>query len=211
MLGMVYTSMELVGNLNPDSIKEYIKSFGIFAPIIYIVMFTVVPLTLFPDAMIAITGGMIFGMYYGTIFTIIGAVTGATLSFFIARYLGREIVEKLIKGKASYFENGIEKNGFLLILILRLIPLVPFDIISYGSGLSKIKYKDFILATAIGVIPGVLVYINLGDKALDIRSPQFFIAVGFLIALFLFSYFMKKKVNLNKFQKNLIEKSDINI
>ncbi|RHW56201.1 TVP38/TMEM64 family protein, partial [Clostridium botulinum] len=203
---------------------------------IYIILFTLVPLTLFPDSILAIAGGMAFGMVEGSVYTIIGAfgmvegsvytiigaVCGASLSFYIARFLGRTVVEKLIRGKGKWFENGVEKNGFLvvfilrliplvpfdIVFILRLIPLVPFDIISYGAGLSKIKFKDFILATTVGIIPGILVFINLGDKALNIKSKQFVISIVLLVLLCLVSFIMKKKLSFNKLQKDIIKKGD---
>lgn len=188
------------------STKTYINSFGMLAPVVYIIMFTLVPLTLFPDSILAISGGMVFGVFYGTIYTIIGAVCGATLSFYIARFLGKEIVDKLIDGRARWFEDGTEKRGFLIILILRLIPLVPFDIISYGAGLSKIKFKDFFAASIIGIIPGVIVFTNLGDKSLEYTSPGFIVAVGMLILLLISSYIAKKRISFNKLQHNIIEK-----
>ena len=186
-----------------DSIRDYILSFGMLAPIIYILMFTFVPLTLFPDSVLAIAGGVVFGLVWGTIYTMIGAVCGGTLAFYISRYFGRGIVEKLIRHKANWFEEGVEKRGFLLILILRLIPLVPYDIISYGAGLSKIKYKDFITGTSLGIIPGVLVFSNLGDKAANFHSWDFACAVLALIGLFAVSYFAKKKLDLKALQEKM--------
>ncbi|WP_434293569.1 TVP38/TMEM64 family protein [Clostridium botulinum] len=198
----------LAKNVSAVSIKEYINSYGAIAPIIYIILFTLVPLTLFPDSILAIAGGMAFGMLEGSVYTIIGAVCGASLSFYIARFLGRTVVEKLIRGKGKWFEDGVEKNGFLVVFILRLIPLVPFDIISYGAGLSKIKFKDFVSATIVGIIPGILVFINLGDKALNIKFKQFVISVVLLVLLCLASFIMKKKLSFNKLQKNIIKKGD---
>ncbi|KIN83201.1 TVP38/TMEM64 family protein [Clostridium botulinum] len=198
----------LAKDINAVSIKEYINSYGAIAPIIYIILFTLVPLTLFPDSILAIAGGMAFGMVEGSIYTIIGAICGASLSFYIARLLGRTVVEKLIRGKGKWFEDGVEKNGFLVVFILRLIPLVPFDIISYGAGLSKIKFKDFILATMVGIIPGILVFINLGDKVLNIKSKQFVISVVLLVLLCLVSFIMKKRLSFNKLQKDIIKKGD---
>lgn len=198
-------SSGMLKNCNPYNMKNYISSFGILAPIIYIAIFTIVPLTFFPDAVLAVAGGMIFGLGLGTFYTIIGAVCGATLSFFISRTFGRGLVEKLIKGKAEWFEDGIEKRGFLFIFILRLIPLVPFDVISYGAGLSKIKYTDFLFATFIGIVPGVLVYTNLGDKSGKLFSGQFLGATLILIFLIIFSYFIKKKISIKGVQNKVIK------
>lgn len=206
---IILAKIGLFNKYDPSKLKVYINSFGKLGPIIYVVMFTLIPLTLFPDSILAVSGGMAFGTLYGTLYTIIGAIFGATLSFYIARLLGRCIVEKIIGKKAKYFEDGVENRGFILILILRLIPLVPFDVISYGAGLSRIKFKDFFLATLIGIIPGVVVFNNFGDKCFKINSSQFLIAVILLLMLFAISYFMKKKLSLIFLKKNVFKKSKI--
>jgi uncharacterized membrane protein YdjX (TVP38/TMEM64 family) len=188
-----------------EGIKNYVLSFGVFAPIAYIVMFTLVPLTLFPDSLLALAGGMVFGLFWGALYTLIGAICGGTLAFYISRSFGRSLVEKLAKHKAQWFEDGVEKKGFLLILTLRLIPLIPFDIISYGAGLSKIKYRDFMAGTFLGIIPGVLIYVNLGDKALNVLSIEFMCAAAMLILLFIASFFARKHFSLANIQRNIMK------
>lgn len=189
----------LFDNLTAEGLKEYIRSSGIFGPLVYMAMFSVIP----AGSIIAIAGGMAFGVYYGTLYTIIGAVVGATVAFYISRLLGRGAVDRFLKGKFSSFEEGMENRGFLLILVLRLIPIIPFNVISFGAGLSKIRYLDYMLATMIGIIPGVIAYTNLGDKALDVSSPKFFIAVGILAAMMGISLLLKKRISLEKLQKKI--------
>ncbi len=200
-------SSNMFKSFSVEGIKNYIISFGVFAPIMYILMFTCAAVTLFPDGVIAVAGGLSFGVYEGAIYTIIGACGGATLAFCICRFFGRNVVEKLIKHKAELFEDGVEKRGFVIILLLRLIPMIPFDLISYGAGLSKIKYRDFILATIVGVIPGVLVYTNIGDKIIDIWSIEFLFALLILAALCIFSYLLKNKLSKSKIMKNVLEEN----
>ncbi|HCQ90330.1 MAG TPA: TVP38/TMEM64 family protein, partial [Clostridium sp.] len=101
--------------------------------------------------------------------------------------------EKFMKEKFNFNFLKENRNEFLTILILRLIPLIPFDVISYGAGFSKIKYKNFISATILGIIPGVVVFTNLGDKSLNFKSIEFLCAIGLLIALLLISLLLKKK------------------
>ncbi len=134
-------------NLGVEDIKNYVQSFGKIGPLVYIVMFALVPLTFFPDSILAIAGGLIFGLLKGYIYTAIGA----------------------------------------------LIPLFPFDVISYGAGLTSVKYKDFILATFFGTIPGILVFTNLGAEAVNIGSTSFYISIALLILLFIVSIFLKNK------------------
>ena len=174
-------------------IKSYIDSFGNFAPIVYIIMFSLVPLTLFPDSVLAIAGGLAFGLYKGYIYTAIGALIGGTISFYISRKLGRNIVKKLTKDKLDNIETMVNTKGFSIILLLRLIPLFPFDVISYGAGLTSVKYKDFIMATFLGTIPGILVFNNIGAQALNIGSNNFYISIALLILLIFISMILKKK------------------
>jgi len=195
----IFRQTGLFDNLTAEGLKEYIRSSGIFGPLVYMAMFSVIP----AGSIIAIAGGMAFGVYYGTLYTIIGAVAGATVAFYIARLLGRGAVDRFLKGKLNSFEEGMEKRGFLLIFVLRLIPIIPFNVISFGAGLSKIRYIDYMLATMIGIIPGVIAYTNLGDKALDIKSPEFIIAVGILAAMMGVSLLLKKMVSLEELQKKI--------
>lgn len=196
ILGLLYFNKHYkFDNYTPSNIKESILSYGAFAPIIYIILFALVPLTLFPDAVLAIAGGMIFGVKYGFLLTLIGAGCGAGISFCISRFFGRSLVKKLSKDKLQSIEKYLEKDGFFVVILLRLVPLIPFDIISYGAGLSSIKFSHFTLATLIGIIPGVYVYTNLGDKALNIYSFDFILSIAILVALVIISYFLKKKLD----------------
>lgn len=180
---------------SPTQIKEYINSFGLLAPLVYLIILTILPLVLFPDSVIVIAGGMLFGLVNGSILTVIGSFLGATLSFYISRIFGRRVIEKFIKKDMVNLDEYSKKKGFVIILLLRLIPIFPFKIVSYSAGLSNIKFKDFTLATVIGSMPGIIVYTNLGDKTNEIGSSSFYISVALLILLFAVSIVLKRKIN----------------
>lgn len=182
-------------NMSPGQLKNYIESFGMLGPLVYIILFTIVPLTLFPDSILAISGGMCFGLVFGSIYTMIGAACGGTFSFFLSRWIGSQFIKN--KTESNTLKKVINEKGFLIVLLLRLIPLFPFDVISYGAGLSNIKYKDFILATLIGIIPGVLVFNNIGTQVSNIGSKNFYISIALLIILVLVGNFFKKKLQVN--------------
>lgn len=176
-----------------DDIKTYVDSLGKLGPIAYIIMFALVPLTLFPDSILAISGGLAFGLFRGYIYTTIGALIGGSISFYISRNLGRNVVKKLTKEKLDNIESMINDKGFYIVFLLRLIPLFPFDLISYGSGLTSIKFKDFILATFLGTIPGIIVFTNIGAKSVNIGSSSFYASIGALIFLITISIILKNK------------------
>lgn len=180
-------------NLGIKDIQNYIEGFGAFAPLVYIIIFALVPLTLFPDSVIAIAGGLVFGFFKGYIYTTIGALIGGTISFYISRFLGRDVVKKLTKDKLDSVEKMINEKGFTIVFLLRLIPLFPFDVISYGAGFTSMKYKDFATATVLGTIPGILVFTNIGAKSVNIGSSSFYISIAALILLLFVSMLLKKK------------------
>lgn len=170
-------------NTSPEAIRDMVISWGPWGGAGYLVMFTVVPLTLFPDAILAVASGMAFGMAKGFILTWLGALLGGSLAFVLARWIGKEAMEKLLK-KLGHKERPVPvMKGFGCVLLLRLIPLVPFDVVSYGAGLSSVSYRNFISATAIGIIPGVFVYVNVGDKLLCANPTYMYAAMAMLVAL----------------------------
>lgn len=177
----------------PDEIKNYIDSFGILSPIAYVVILTLLPLLFFPDSVLVIAGGMVFGLFKGVVLTSIGSFLGASVSFYISRILGQKIVSKFLKDKSVNFEKYSKQSGFFIILMLRLIPLFPFKVVSYSAGLSNISFKDFTIATVIGSIPGIVVYTNLGDKSRNVGSSGFYMSIVLVVILFLLSLVLKKK------------------
>lgn len=198
MIAYFLNSRGIFENATVENVKSYVLSYGKLAPLVYTIMFTLSALTLFPDSVLAISGGMIFGFFYGTLYTIIGAIFAATLAFFVSRFVGQSILEKFLKHNKIKVINAVEKRGFISVLVLRLIPLVPFDVISYGAGLTKIPYVDYIGATALGIIPGVMVYINIGNQVGNSNLVQLLKAVLVLFVLIGCSYIIKQKGILNK-------------
>lgn len=193
LLAITFFIVPKFDSLTPTAIQSFLLNFGILAPIVYIFLFTVVPLTLFPDAVLAIASGLVFGTVYGFTYTMIGALCGGTLAFYIARFFCKKTLttkmEKHIKVK-----DVIEHNGFSMILLLRLIPLIPFDIISYSSGATGVNYKDFILATALGIVPGVFLLVNIGAGMNELNSPRLYLSATAFVLLLVVAKHLKKKL-----------------
>ncbi|RSK27570.1 TVP38/TMEM64 family protein [Bacillus sp. HMF5848] len=165
IIGLIWFNNSYL-NVKPDMIREWILSFGVFAPVIFILIYSIRPLILFPASILSLAAGLAFGAFWGTIYTIVGATAGAILAFFLARVLGSKFVKGRWKGKGKAIETQLEKNGFLYVLLLRFIPLFNFDMISYISGLSKVRFTHFLVATVIGMIPATFAYNFLGSSLL---------------------------------------------
>jgi uncharacterized membrane protein YdjX (TVP38/TMEM64 family) len=178
--------------VKPEEIRATIQSAGPVAPVIYLLIYSIAPVFFVPGWIITVAGGLAFGALWGTILTVIGATIGATLAFFVARYLGRDFVAHLLKGKLKTLDEQAAANGFQVIFFLRLIPLVPFNALDYIAGLSKIGVRDYILGTFLGIIPGTFAYVYLGSSLTNIYSWQFAGAVGLLILLALIPLLYKR-------------------
>lgn len=184
-----------------QALSDWVRDQGLTGMVLYVLAYTIRPLVFFPASLLTVFGGYTYGPWLGTLLDVIGAGTGGLLSFWIARLLGRRGVEKLIgKGKLNVLDERIATNGFLVVLVVRLIPLFPFDAISYASGLSKIRFKQFAIANYIGIIPGAFVYNNIGSSLRDPFSWQFFLAIG-LYVLFLAVGLVAQQILKNKQKK----------
>lgn len=172
-----------VFQVDANSIRDWILSFGIWAPLMYIVIYTVRPLIFFPASVLSLAGGLAFGAWMGTIYTIIGATLGAMLSFYVASRLGKSLVKKQWSGNAAKIQSQMEHNGFLYVLMFRLIPVINFDLISYLAAIAKVRFSSFALATVIGIIPGTFAYNFLGSSFVSGNPKVIALAVAVFIVL----------------------------
>ncbi len=187
-------------------IRDYVDSYGVFAPIAYILLFSVLPIAFFPVPILALAGGLSFGLIDGTIYTIIGAMINSTIMFLLARFVARDTVSSYLRKKLpprwkDKLELSSGKEGFYLLLVLRLIPLIPYNMINYVFGLTSMSFVSYSLATLLGIIPGTLVFLNIGDKAIDYKSPEFLISIFLLVALILVSGYFAKRINLESIKE----------
>ncbi len=169
-----------------ESIMQTVTSFGPFAPVIYILLHIIRPLTLFSATVFSISAGVLFGPFWGTVYTVIGATLGATVAFLISRKFGRTTTEKFLKSRLKGIDDFSEKHGLMTTLVLRLVPGPPFDVLNYGLGLSKISLRDYVIGTFFGIIPGAFAYVYFGASLNVLELSQILSALlilGLLIGL----------------------------
>lgn len=156
---------------NRDSLLAFADAnFGAAAGIFILTYVVVAGLSLPGAVILTLAGGFLFGGILATLFINIGATTGATLAFLTARYLLRDTVEQKFRKWMGPFQEGFSKNAFSYLLTLRLIPLFPFFVVNLVSGLTRVNVGTYMLATAIGIIPGSFVYAYAGRQLGTINS-----------------------------------------
>lgn len=182
--------------LNLDAIKEYILSFGILAPIIsFLLMLLQSVAAPLPAFLITFANAALFGWVYGAILSWTSAMAGAALCFYIAKFLGRDVVEKLASKYAlDSVDEFFKKYGKHTILIARLLPFMSFDLVSYGAGLTSMKFMSFFIATGIGQLPATIVYSYVGDM-LTGSAKIMMMGILTLFALSILIFMIKKIYN----------------
>ncbi|HTT74367.1 MAG TPA: TVP38/TMEM64 family protein [Candidatus Binataceae bacterium] len=179
----------LLAHLNwfedPRLIKSEVLECGVWGPIVYILLFAVGPSFLVPGAVMTIAGGLAFGTLWGSVWSMIGAYLGCFVAFGAGRFLGRSFVERVIGERLRVLGEKIARNGFYVILYLRLVPVIPYNALNLLAGASPIGFRDYFWASLIGMIPGTILFAFLGDALWHPSSPRFFLAIGLILVCFL--------------------------
>ncbi|MBI3990882.1 MAG: TVP38/TMEM64 family protein [Candidatus Omnitrophica bacterium] len=179
--------------ITEEEFKNRVNSFGVWGPILYIIVYVLRPLILFPAGILSASAGLIWGPAKGFLYLQIGANISSTVEFLIARYFGREIVKKYLKGKMTGIDEKIEKHGFLTVLLIRIIPNVAWDIQNLGLGLTKVRFRDYFFATLIGIMPGSFAFVYFGSSLIRVLfNPKNFWMLIVAVLIFAGVYFLQK-------------------
>jgi uncharacterized membrane protein YdjX (TVP38/TMEM64 family) len=194
LLGVVFNRQlsGIITILSDGSLEEVvamIKGWGMLAPAISMSLM-VLQAFIAPIPSFLITGanGIIFGFYWGVAVSWAGAMLGAAGTFYLARLLGADFVRKFERssGLVKKVDEISQKHGAKVIFIGRLLPFVSFDFLSYAAGLSTLKPIPFLLATALGMIPGTIAYVFLGNQILALsRYSGTITIIAIVVVLFL--------------------------
>lgn len=183
----------LFGLHDLDSIKGYILSFGVWAPVVsFMLMIFQSIIAPLPAFLITFSNATLFGWVYGALLSWSSAMVGAALCFVLARYLGREFVEKMTsKFALENIDSYFKEHGKNTILIARLLPFISFDIVSYAAGLTSMSFRSFIIATGIGQLPATLIYSYAGEM-LTGSAKTFVMGLLILFAMSALAVLLKK-------------------
>jgi uncharacterized membrane protein YdjX (TVP38/TMEM64 family) len=166
-----YISLDTPLKEYPALIISFLERFGMWGPILYILIYTIRPLTFFPATVLTTASGAIFGPWYGILYTIIGENLSANLTFLVGRYFGKDLMGKVTSKSKIIFlaECKFRENGFMGVLFMRLL-YFPFDIVGYFSGACNLRQRDFALGTFIGILPGLITFVLLGGSFTDPKN-----------------------------------------
>lgn len=169
-------------DLSLGGLRDAIEEFGAAGPIVYVGLYALVTVLLLPGTPFTVLSGVAFGPIVGSVVALGGATLGATLSFLVGRGIGRTAVEQLSGRRTRAIDAFLAERGFVSMLVVRLVPLFPFNVLNLVSGVTALRFRDYVLATAIGIVPGTVLLAAAGGSIDDPTSPVFVGAVvGFVL------------------------------
>lgn len=174
---------DLRDRFSPSEVQRALDEAGLWAPVALLVVFAIRPLTLFPLTPLWIASGAFFGWIEGGIWASLGTLLGGSINFALARYLGRDFVERQLGERVGRWARMGPDEGFRSVLLLKLNPLVPDGVINSLAGVSRMSYASFALASFLGVTPLIFLYGYIGTTMWEYPSPPFWIGVGILTVL----------------------------
>ena len=179
--------MKIHNTVKGEDMQNFIEQFGDYAPIIFLLLASILPILLFPPGIFSVIGGLLFGFKLGAVLTIIAAIIYTNIMFLISRYFARNKIENFLEKRLTLKQFnrifGLKDNKLATFLIIcRLIPILPNSIVSYSYGLTRISFKHYFIANLIGLIPGRLIWLNFGSKLNNIWSLEFLMAAILIIA-----------------------------
>jgi uncharacterized membrane protein YdjX (TVP38/TMEM64 family) len=150
----------------------WISGLGSLGLLIFIGLYILACVLLLPGSILTLGAGVIFGVVQGSIAVSIGATLGATCAFLVGRYLARNWVAKRIAGNDKFkaVDEAVGKEGWKIVLLTRLSPVFPFNLLNYAYGLTRVSLRHYFFASWLGMIPGTVMYVYLGSLAGDLAS-----------------------------------------
>src|ERR687883_71015 len=125
-----------------------------------------------PGSLMTLAAGSLFGVVVGTAVVSLASVTGASLAFWLGRTLARDLVEKRLAGNPRFraLDQAVAAGGFKIVLLTRLSPLFPFTLLNYAFGLTRVRFRDYVLASWVGMLPGTVMYVYLGSTVKELAD-----------------------------------------
>lgn len=202
--------VKVLSSADPEPVKEYIRSFGVLAIVISFALMVFQSLAApLPAFLITFANAAIFGWVGGAVLSWTSSMVGAAACFGIAKLYGRSAVSKLTGKRAlATVDEFFNKYGSKSIVIARLLPFMPFDIVSYAAGLTSMKFWPFFIATGIGQLPATIVYSYAG-KMLGGGAKTFVYGLLIVFALFGLTSILRSLYKQRKAKTKIAQNAEI--
>jgi len=164
-------------------VRDAVHGTGVLAPLAFVALSSLLTVAMFPGPLLAGASGLLFGTALGTPLSIVAATTGASLAFCVSRRLGAAPVDALSGRRVRVVQDFVAQRGFLSVLYARILPGIPYNVVNYAAGLTRVRLLTFAAATALGCAPRAFAYTALGGSLSDLGSPAAIAAYAVLVAM----------------------------
>lgn len=187
VVGLVLLGRRASGSL--AEVLEAVEGLGHWAAVAFVGLYAAATVAWIPGSLLTLAAGAIFGLVQGTLYTLVGATLGAALAFLVARYLARSTLEARLGGhpRLQAIDEALGREGAKVVFLVRLSPVFPFNALNYALGLTRVGFRDYVLASAVGMVPGTFLYVYVGHTAGRIaadaagmasRSPGYYVLLA---------------------------------
>ena len=154
-----------------DQALRWIQGLGPWAPVVFIILYVATVLIFVPAAILTAGGGFIFGMATGSVYVLIAATIAANVCFLLGRHIARDWIAHRLEAQPRFkaLDEAVARDGWKIVALVRLAPIFPFSVTSYGFGLTRVPLKQYFLAN-FAMIPGTLMYVYFGSVARDLTE-----------------------------------------
>lgn len=173
----------MLGVPSVEQLRVRVDSAGWAAPAAFVALYALITLTPAPATVLSVAAGVLFGVAGGLGVVMAGALLSATGAFALARLLGRDAVAGVDSDRLRRLDTMLARRGLLAVIGVRLVPLLPFTALNYACGLAGVRTRDYLLGTAVGILPGAAAYVTVGAYGTEPGSAPFLVAVGGLVLL----------------------------
>lgn len=188
-------------DLHPEHVKEEMRNIGILGPLLLLLIFAVRPYLLVPLPIIAVAAGFLFGQWLGTVLIFLGAVLGASISFFVKRRKKKRLrLDEKNMDEMENIKEELESNGFKFLLMLRLIPVLHYDLPTSLSARMNVGWPQYLGATMIGTLPRAVLLGFFGSSLLAIDPWKMIVLCSAAAGVAGIGYILKRNME-NKFNK----------
>lgn len=198
----------LVHNSNGGAVQKFIASPGAHAPLVYIFGYAVATVLFLPGSLLTLGAGAIFGPLAGALYSLMGASLGAVLAFLIARFIAGAWVARQLRGRLQEFVLGVDAEGWRFVGFARLVPLVPFNLLNYALGLTRIPVLQYAMTSFICMAPGALAYAYLGYAGREAAAGGSHMLQQGLIALALLASLMFLPRFVSRLRRPAVQRAD---
>lgn len=156
-------ALQQQSGFSPDALRRWFADFGPWAPLVYVLVYLLAGLVFVPATPLTIAGGFLFGPLLGTLYALLAAAASAGVGFLLTRHVLPDLARRYGGQRVARVLAGVEAEGWRLVAFVRLVPLLPFSLVNYGLGLTRLGFGAYLVTTAICMLPGTAAYAWLGD------------------------------------------------